>query len=120
MYKRQAFLRYHDPDNWPMLREALKNMGRADLIGNGKKHLIPLWQPQTDGTYHSPRRKNSTAARKPGTPAPGTILTQHTGLPPREQGQSKASESPVRRRKKVLGNKSAKNKFAAGRSLSKR
>ena len=116
----KAFLRYHDPDNWPMLREALKNMGRADLIGNGKKHLIPLWQPQTDGTYHSPRRKNSTAARKPRTPAPGTILTQHTGLPPREQGQGTSSESSVRRRKRVLGNKSAKNKFAAGRSRSKR
>ncbi len=41
----KAFIRYHDPDNWPMLREALKNMGRADLIGNGKKHLIPAWQP---------------------------------------------------------------------------
>lgn len=41
----KAFIRYHDPENWPMLREALKNMGRADLIGNGKKHLIPAWQP---------------------------------------------------------------------------
>ena len=37
----KAFLRYHDPDNWPLLREALKRMGRADLIGNGKQHLIP-------------------------------------------------------------------------------
>jgi uncharacterized radical SAM protein YgiQ len=41
----KAFIRYHDPNNWPMLREALKNMGRADLIGNGKKHLVPAWQP---------------------------------------------------------------------------
>jgi uncharacterized radical SAM protein YgiQ len=41
----KAFLRYHDPNNWPLLREALKNMGRADLIGNGKKHLVPPWQP---------------------------------------------------------------------------
>ena len=31
----KAFLRYHDPNNWPLLREALKDMGRADLIGNG-------------------------------------------------------------------------------------
>ncbi len=37
----KAFLRYHDPNNWPLLREALKKMGRADLIGNGKHHLIP-------------------------------------------------------------------------------
>ncbi|MBA3696473.1 MAG: YgiQ family radical SAM protein [Methylotenera sp.] len=41
----KAFIRYHDPNNWPMLREALKNMGRVDLIGNGKHHLIPAWQP---------------------------------------------------------------------------
>ena len=41
----KAFIRYHDPNNWPMLREALKKMGRADLIGNGKQHLIPAWQP---------------------------------------------------------------------------
>jgi len=41
----KAFIRYHDPNNWPMLREALKKMGRDDLIGNGKKHLVPAWQP---------------------------------------------------------------------------
>jgi len=44
----KAFLRYHDANNWPLLREVLKKMGRADLIGNGKRHLIPKWQP--DGT----------------------------------------------------------------------
>jgi uncharacterized radical SAM protein YgiQ len=37
----KAFLRYHDPENWPLLREALKAMGRAELIGNGKQHLVP-------------------------------------------------------------------------------
>ncbi len=41
----KAFIRYHDPNNWPMLREALKKMGRADLIGSGKQCLIPAWQP---------------------------------------------------------------------------
>ncbi|MBS0397311.1 MAG: DUF3362 domain-containing protein, partial [Proteobacteria bacterium] len=41
----KAFLRYHDPANWPLLREALKRMGRADLIGNGKRHLVPAYQP---------------------------------------------------------------------------
>ncbi len=41
----KAFLRYHDPENWPLLREALKRMGRADLIGNGQRHLVPAWQP---------------------------------------------------------------------------
>ncbi|HEX8978394.1 MAG TPA: YgiQ family radical SAM protein [Parasulfuritortus sp.] len=60
----KAFLRYHDPDNWPMLREALKEMGRADLIGNGKQHLIPAFQPS--GT---------------GRPAAGGRPTQRPGKP---------------------------------------
>jgi uncharacterized radical SAM protein YgiQ len=60
----KAFLRYHDPDNWPVLREALRRMGRADLIGSGRHHLIPAYQPA--GTV--------TAGARP-------FRTQHTGLP---------------------------------------
>ena len=45
----KAFLRYHDPENWPLLREALKAMGRADLIGSGKKQLVPSFQPAGTG-----------------------------------------------------------------------
>ena len=45
----KAFLRYHDAENWPLLREALKNMGRADLIGPGKHQLVPNWQPAGTG-----------------------------------------------------------------------
>ena len=45
----KAFLRYHDAENWPILREALKTMGRADLIGPGKHQLIPTWQPAGTG-----------------------------------------------------------------------
>jgi uncharacterized radical SAM protein YgiQ len=64
----KAFLRYHDSENWPLLREALKRMGRADLIGNGRHHLVPAYQPV--GPRH-PARPN--AARP--------FRTQHTGLP---------------------------------------
>lgn len=95
----KAFLRYHDANNWPLLREALKSMGRADLIGNGKHHLIPTWQPLTDGGYTSARRKNSTAVPPtakaapvkltPVKPSKGRILTQHTGLPPRDNGAAR-------------------------------
>ncbi len=60
----KAFLRYHDPENWPLLREALKTMGRADLIGNGKKHLIPSFQPKgTRLKYENSRFKNSGKSR---------------------------------------------------------
>jgi uncharacterized radical SAM protein YgiQ len=78
----KAFLRYHDANNWPLLREALKSLGRADLIGNGKHQLIPTFQPATDGSYQSARRKNST----PVVAKKGRLLTQHTGLPPRDTG----------------------------------
>ena len=76
----KAFLKYHDPKNWPLLREALQAMGRADLIGNGKRHLVPAWQPAATATAAA-----STAAERPSGTAPrrGTALTQHTGLPPR-------------------------------------
>ncbi|MDP1693412.1 MAG: YgiQ family radical SAM protein [Burkholderiaceae bacterium] len=78
----KAFLRYHDANHWPLLREALKRLGRADLIGNGKRQLIPSFQPATDGSYLSARRKNSTSV----VAAKGRLLTQHTGLPPRVKG----------------------------------
>jgi uncharacterized radical SAM protein YgiQ len=61
----KAFLRYHDPENWPLLRTALKRMGRQDLIGNGKMHLVPL-----------------TQFAKPHALKAGRFFrTQHTGLP---------------------------------------
>ena len=86
----KAFLRYHDPNNWPLLREALKAMGRADLVGNGKHHLIPTFQPLGDGGYQSARKKNSTAATAtPVKPVKGLILTRHTGLPPRDNGSGR-------------------------------
>ena len=65
----KAFLRYHDPENWPLLREALQKMGRADLIGNGKRHLVPRWQPA--GTGKQPEGARRGSGRKP-------FRTQHT------------------------------------------
>ncbi|MFT6697288.1 MAG: putative radical SAM protein YgiQ [Polaromonas sp.] len=94
----KAFLRYHDANNWPLLREALKTMGRSDLIGNGKHHLIPTYQPLTDGGYTSARKKNSTTvALKSAAPVKGRILTQHTGLPPRDNGSAKSAPKPSRK-----------------------
>jgi uncharacterized radical SAM protein YgiQ len=52
----KAFLRYHDPRNWPLLREALRNMGRSDLIGRGLGALVP------DESY---REKHKSGGRKP-------------------------------------------------------
>jgi uncharacterized radical SAM protein YgiQ len=67
----KAFLRYHDPNNWPALRDALRRMGRADLIGGGKHQLVPSW--------------SGGAGRGSPRIRPGVALTQHTGLPPRRR-----------------------------------
>ncbi len=80
----KAFLRYHDPENWPMLREALRRMGRADLIGSGKRQLIPSFQPA--GTGLKPE-----GARKPAKYQ--SFRTQHTGLPPAPQGRDRKPAS---------------------------
>jgi uncharacterized radical SAM protein YgiQ len=79
----KAFLRYHDANNWPVLREALKRMGRADLIGAGKNQLIPAWQPQGTGNVgegarrpHKLRNGKVVGDSTKTTPA----RTQHTGL----------------------------------------
>ena len=93
----KAFLRYHDPNNWPLLREALRQMGRSDLIGNGRNQLVPTYQPIGTGRAHEGQRKPGKAgappARSPAKPAAQSrtqltgkatahpFRTQHTGLP---------------------------------------
>ncbi|MBP9035366.1 MAG: YgiQ family radical SAM protein [Pseudomonadales bacterium] len=69
----KAFLRYHDPENWPLMREALKRMGRADLIGNGKKHLVPSFQPAGTGNRRGETPASTVKPRRGAPPvvAPG-------------------------------------------------
>jgi len=81
----KAFLRYHDPVNWPLLRTALRALGRADLIGDRHDQLIPAQQPDENKSYQAPRRKNSTDAHERRRSRRGQALTRHTGLPPREE-----------------------------------
>ena len=77
----KALLRYHDPDNWPLIRKSLTTMKLEHLIGTGSTRLVPREQPA--GWQHkSPRRKNTKAAHEKRTQR-GKVLTQHTGLPPR-------------------------------------
>jgi len=65
----KAFLRYHDPENWPLLREALRRVGRADLIGNGHRHLVPAFQPAGTGGFARPApQKRANATPRPAAP----------------------------------------------------
>ena len=98
----KAFLRYHDPNNWPMLRAALRRMGRDDLIGNRRDQLVPLWQPIGTGQVPEGRRR-----KVGGQPGRGTALTQHTGLPPNpsvpRQGPGIATGGVQARRRRSAG-----------------
>ena len=57
----KAFLRYHDPKNWPMLREVLRSIGRQDLIGHGKRQLVP---PEKNRNEQKPARKTAPSREK--------------------------------------------------------
>ena len=121
----KAFLRYHDPDNWPLLREALQRMGRADLIGYSKKHLIPPTQPANHPSGQKAAGKPGAHAGKPGAhtgksgasagkpkagakgPRPGQILTQHTGLPPRDDGAGRSRRPAGKGPKRPAGGRAA-------------
>ena len=71
----KAFLRYHDPDNWPFLREALKSMGRADLIGPRPDQLVPAHQPA--GSAKAAIKRRSSRPRPGGQ----TFTTKGVPLP---------------------------------------
>ncbi|RZI39910.1 YgiQ family radical SAM protein [Herbaspirillum sp. HC18] len=71
----KAFLRYHDPENWPILREALQRMGRSDLIGNSDRHLVPRFQPAGDNIAKKPRAMPEQAKHPQKNP------TGRRGLP---------------------------------------
>jgi uncharacterized radical SAM protein YgiQ len=98
----KAFLRYHDSENWPLLREALRRMGRADLIGNGQHHLIPAYQPvgsRAPGSHAPGPRAAQGARAAQGSQAPARPLrTQHTGLPKSGTGSPRLKNRPKRSR----------------------
>jgi len=84
----KAFLRYHDPESWPLLRKALKRMGKNHLIGRGPKHLVP---PE------SGREKDAARARKQSS-GMQHARTQHTGLPTNPKSNSQGKPSNGRKR----------------------
>jgi len=90
----KAFLRYHDPNNWPLLREALKRMGRADLIGNGRQHLVPAYQPVAPAGRGMRQGATRGDPKSPSSTLP--FRTQHTGLPPMGK-PGRPSSQPKRR-----------------------
>jgi len=63
----KAFLRYHDPKNWAILRTALKDMGRTDLIGNAEHQLVPSGNKTQTQTKQGQSFRTQHVRRKPYT-----------------------------------------------------
>lgn len=61
----KALLRYHDPKNWSMIRAALKEQGRYDLIGDEKHHLVPSEKTQKSSNARAKKNKQRTQQKRP-------------------------------------------------------
>ncbi|MBS0307893.1 MAG: DUF3362 domain-containing protein, partial [Proteobacteria bacterium] len=92
----KAFLRYHDPENWPVLREALQRMGRSDLIGSAERCLVPRNTAATPGLIAVERRKE--------TPGPAKVAKQF-GMPKPRDGAAIARKPAEQRggRRNAIG-----------------
>lgn len=88
----KALLRYHDPDNWPLIRETLKKIGRADLIGRSPQSLVPA-EGRTP-TRHAPQSKSGNEhSRRVNAARPGN---QRPSGNRRAAAQSAKNRSPKR------------------------
>ncbi len=79
----KAFLRYHDPENWPLLRETLRRMGRDDLIGGGKHCLVPMAARSPAG------RRTQRGIAKPQDNKNTVFFTQQAGKGRRQTVEEK-------------------------------
>ena len=104
----KAFLRYHDPENWQMIRVALKRMGRSDLIGNGKEHLIPEFTPrlekgkrigQSKGNdfHHRIKAKNGKPVKKKPYKKAGAKSYSGAQGKPSDKKKASAKKKPFKR-----------------------
>ena len=106
----KAFLRYHHPENWPILRETLVKMGRGDLIGNGERHLVPAWHPSEEGGAPQVGDRK----RQGGMPAPAPHQIAAAKRKPEQRAAAGAGRAPAaapeRARPSILSTIKAKPK----------
>ncbi len=68
----KAILRYHDPENWPLLRDTLKELGHPELIGDGPQQLIPAAaaaEQRSGRRRNPPKGATATGRDKPAKPS---------------------------------------------------
>jgi hypothetical protein len=86
----KAFLRYYDPENWPTLRDGLKRMGRADLIGNGERHLVPPPGSEQEAAHERGERKHLPLVAEARNAAPKGRVIEVAPRRNAERGQARA------------------------------
>lgn len=100
----KGLLRYHDPANWPMIREALINMGKKHLIGDKPSCLVPA-EDAVDTLTPAQRRKS-------GRHGANRFATKHTGAKgqpglggerPQGNGKSTGNKKPAGANRKPAG-----------------
>ncbi len=92
----KAFLRFHDPANWPILREGLKRMGRSDLIGNGARHLIPAWSTAEDGGLGGAKKTAAASGKLPSVAGKPAVVRAKVVSPATIRASAKAVAKPSR------------------------
>lgn len=97
----KAFLRYHDPANWPLLREALINMGKAHLIGDKPHCIVPSADDERAMNMRGTRRQSGRHGSK-------RFATKHPNQPDiRKDGPAKPGANTKAAKKGKAGSKSA-------------
>jgi len=90
----KALMRYHDEENWPLLRQALMKMGRADLIGSGPNALVPAEPKNGDArTVKSNTRNERPKQKAQGSQWSGRL--DDTERKPKASGTRKGKPSSV-------------------------
>ncbi|WP_440889174.1 YgiQ family radical SAM protein [Vibrio sp. WZ-1] len=101
----KALLRYHDPANWPMIREALINMGKKHLIGDKPNCLVPA----EDIDAQTPAQR-----RKSGRHGANRFATKHTKNQPGFGGHLNKRSEGGSRDGKPSGNRNGSGKAQSG------
>ncbi|MBS0054019.1 YgiQ family radical SAM protein [Yersinia sp. Marseille-Q3913] len=99
----KALLRYHDPANWPMIRDALADMGLQHLIGSRRECLVPA--PTIE------EQREARRALRHHTPA----LTKHTSITRQRQPGSRTQAVPAGK-KPPLANSPAASKSSGSKT----
>ncbi|GAB7224891.1 Fe-S oxidoreductase [Vibrio owensii] len=103
----KALLRYHDPANWPMIREALINMGKKHLIGDKPNCLVPA----EDIDAQTPAQR-----RKSGRHGANRFATKHTKNQPGFGGHLNKRSEGGSRDGKPSGNRNGSGKAQGGQN----